>query len=231
VVPSGITGCHVPVAVQIGNVVSNFATMPIAPAGQSCPDPAMPLPNSFTGNITLGRNIMIGSTTVTTDRAQAYFGNPQILAFLYVPPLFGNPYSLPAGTCTGGVTFPLIFDVLGTTLDAGPAITITGPNGSQQLPAPGYDAQLGGGSGTNPQPLYLSTGDYTVSGTGGTRSEALANAGPFSQNFTIPQPLTWTNQSNISTVDRSRVSMLSRPVATLPARSRSQARFKSQAAC
>lgn len=203
VVPPGIMGCYVPITVQIGSVVSNFVTMPIAPAGQSCPDPAAPFPNSSTGNITLGRNITIGSTTTTTDRAEAYFGNPQILAFPYVPPLLGNPYSLPVGTCTGGVTFPLLFDVIGSTLDAGPAIAITGPNGSQQLMAPVYDAQLGGGSGTSPQPLYLSAGAYTVSGTGGTRSEASANAGPFSQSFVVPQPLAWTNQSNISTVDRS----------------------------
>jgi len=208
-VPSGITGCYVPVAVEIGNIVSNFVTMPIAPAGQSCPDPAPPIPtfanpsSALTGNITLGRSIMIGSPTTTTDLAVADFGAPQLNAFPYVPPLFGNPYSLPAGTCAGGLTFPLIIDVLSSALDAGPAITITGPNGSQQLPAPAYYAQLGGGSGTNPQPLYLGPGAYTASGTGGTQSEALANAGPFSQSFTIPQPLTWTNQADISTVDRS----------------------------
>jgi hypothetical protein len=154
-----------------------------------------------TGNVTLGRSTMIGTTTSTTDAGQAFFGNPQILAFPYVPPVFGNPYSLPVGTCIGGVTFPEFIDVLTSTLDAGPAITITGPNGSQQLVAPGYDAQLGGGSGANAEPLYLSVGSYTASGPGGTELGAVV--GPFSQNFTIPQPLTWTNQSNISTVDRS----------------------------
>jgi hypothetical protein len=201
VVPAGITGCYVPITVQIGNIVSNFVTMPIAPAGQSCPDPAPPVSDLPTGNVTLGRSTMIGTTTSTTDAGQAFFGNPQILAFPYVPPVFGNPYSLPVGTCIGGVTFPEFIDVLTSTLDAGPAITITGPNGSQQLVAPGYDAQLGGGSGANAEPLYLSVGSYTASGPGGTELGAVV--GPFSQNFTIPQPLTWTNQSNISTVDRS----------------------------
>jgi uncharacterized protein (TIGR03437 family) len=87
VTPSGITGCYVPVAVEIGNIVSNFATMPIAPAGQSCPDPAPPIPtfanpgSAFTGNIGLGRSIMIGSSTSTTDLAEANFGAPQTLAF------------------------------------------------------------------------------------------------------------------------------------------------------
>lgn len=207
VVPSGITGCYVPVSVEIGNIVSNFVTMPIAPAGQPCPDPTLAIPDLPTGNITLGRSIVVvGATTVTTDAAQAFFGIPQILAFPYIPPYFGNPHSLPADACIGSVTFPLIIDVIGgSTLDAGPSIQITGPNGSQQLLAPVYDAQLGGGSGVNLQPPYLDAGAYTVSGTGGTEPTPViqANAGPFSQTFTVPQPLSWTNQGTITAVNRS----------------------------
>ena len=203
VVPPGVTGCYAPVAVEIGNIVSNFVTMPIAPAGQSCPDPAPPiLLNVPTGNITLGRSIVIGSATITTDGAQAFFGDPQILAFPFIAPFFSNPYSMPTGTCIGDVTFPEFIDVLTNALDVGPAITISGPNGSQQLLAPGYDLQLGGGSGANAQPLFLSAGAYTVSAPGGTESISAANVGPFSQNFTIPQPLLWVDQGNISTVDR-----------------------------
>jgi len=205
VVPSGITGCFVPVAVQIGNVVSNFVTMPIAPAGQSCPDPVIGL-GSFngsppTGNVTLTRSMMIGTTTSTTDSGQAFFGDPQILASPPAPPVSGNPYNLPSGTCIGGVMVQGVFDLLVNVLDAGPAITITGPQSSQQLLASAsYSAQFGGGSGANAQPLYLNAGAYTASGPGG--SEVGAEVGPFSQNFTIPQPLTWTNQGNITTVDR-----------------------------
>jgi len=208
VVPAGITGCYVPVAVQIGNIVSNFVTMPIAPAGQSCPDPVIQTSTNFpppTGNITLLRWTMIGTTTSTTDYGQAFFGRPQLLASPYIPPAFDNRYSLPAGTCIGDVTFPGVFDILTAPLDAGPAITITGPNGSQQLIAPAlfalYDGQLGGGSDPSGQPLYLDPGVYTASGPGGT--VVGAKVGPFSQDFTIPQPLSWTNQGDISIVDRS----------------------------
>ncbi len=201
-VPAGITGCYVPVAVEIGNIVSNFVTIPIAPIGQPCPDPGMPISYLPTGNITLVRRTEIGTTTSTTDASQAFFGSPQILAFPYIPPVFGNPYSLPAGTCIGDVTFPEFIDVLTSPLDAGRALTITGQNGSRQLLASAsYSAQLGGGSGTNAQPLYLNVGAYTASGQGG--SEVGAEVGPFSQDFTIPQPLTWTNQVNIGIVDRS----------------------------
>lgn len=37
VVPAGVTGCYVPVAVKIGKIVSNFVTMPIAAAGNPVP--------------------------------------------------------------------------------------------------------------------------------------------------------------------------------------------------
>jgi uncharacterized protein (TIGR03437 family) len=189
VVPSGITGCYVPVAVEIGNIVSNFVTMPIAPPGQSCPDPAMSYPNAPTGNITLTRSTTIGATTSTTDSGEADFGT--------LPSVSAHPFFLPAGTCIGDIIVQVFLEAP-FQLDAGPAITITGPNGSQQLPASAfYSGKLGGGSGANAQPLYLSAGAYTVSGPGGTE------VGPFSQNFTIPQPLTWTNQGDITTVDRS----------------------------
>jgi uncharacterized protein (TIGR03437 family) len=190
-IPDGITGCYVPVAVEIGNIVSNFVTMPIAPAGQSCPDPLTgelsSSPPQPTGSITLTRDTTIGPTASTTDSGDAYFGTP----------LFpGGSLSLPPDTCIGGLIIQVFLEDPFSPLDAG-AITITGPNGSQQLAWPNYSTQLGGGSGANPQPLYLNAGSYTVSGSGGP------GVGPFSQGFTIPQPLTWTNQSSISAVDRS----------------------------
>src|ERR1700722_19453462 len=192
-IPDGITGCYVPVAVEIGNIVSNFVTMPIAPAGQSCPDPLTgeisSSPPPPTGSITLTRYTTIGATTSTTDSGDAYFGVPLFPG--------GGSLSLPPDTCIGGLITQVFTEDPFSPLDAGPAITITGPNGSQQLTRPNYSAQLGGGSGANPQPLYLNAGSYTVSGSGGS------GVGPFSQGFTIPQPLTWTNQSTISAVDRS----------------------------
>jgi hypothetical protein len=101
------------------------------------------------------------------------------------------------GTCIGGLIIQVRPEVPFSPLDAGPTITINGPDGSGQLARPNYSAQLGGGSGTNAQPLFLNAGGYTVSGPGG------ADVGPFSQNFTILQPLTRTNPSNSSTVERS----------------------------
>jgi len=210
-VPAGITGCYVPVTVEIGSIVSNFVSMPIAAAGQSCPDPTPPTPplgpgprpGPPTGNITLLRTATIGSENTTTDYGQAFFGNPQILAFPYIPPIFGNPYALPTGTCMGGAPLGLFIDVLVSVLDPG-SVTISGPNGSQQIPTSAASlVQLGGGAGANAPPLYLSAGPYTISGTGGTQNIAAANVGSFLHAFTIPPPLTWTNQATITSVDRS----------------------------
>jgi len=192
VVPPGITGCFVPVAVQIGNVVSNFVTMPIAPNGEPCPDQPMVYPNVPTGSIGLTRNTMIGPKATTTDSGVAFFGSPQIGS------VSGNPFFLPPNTCTGNILVRSVISIPPATLDAGPSITITGPNGTQQLNRSGfsYSAEFSG-SGANAEPLYLSAGNYTASGPGGT------DVGPFSRNFTVPEPLTWTNQGNISSVDRS----------------------------
>jgi len=99
-------------------------------------------------------------------------------------------------------------------LDAGPQLTVNGPNGVMTLPknstGGGYSALLGGGSPgggfpgfmTHPHaaagsPLYLSPGDYTVTGPGG------ADVGPFTAKITIAQPLTWTNKDSVNTVVRS----------------------------
>jgi uncharacterized protein (TIGR03437 family) len=83
VVPSGITDCYVPVAVQIGNIVSNFVTMPIASVGQSCPDPLIGFislgPPPATGSVTLTRRSMIGTSSSTTDSGEGYFGPPMLL--------------------------------------------------------------------------------------------------------------------------------------------------------
>ena len=191
-IPQGVLGCHVPVAVQIGNVVSNFVTMPIAPAGTNvCSDPTGPTTSQLTqfaaqGTVTIGgvgvsRDTQTttlasgGTQTTTTDGGSASF-----VKYSYQQlTVASNPFSTYTfGACTvftfrgatGGPT-----DVIQPTyLDAGAAINISGPNGAKQLPKQSltsngqtlisYYASLGGNSGA---PLYLSPGAYTFSGPGG----------------------------------------------------------------
>jgi len=89
-------------------------------------------------------------------------------------------------------------------LDLGPPLVLSGPNGMKILtadfnaPFSVRSGQLGGFIGNNilPSSLYLNPGSYSITGMGGT------GVGPFSVNFTVPQPLNWTNQSSLGIVMR-----------------------------
>ena len=104
------------------------------------------------------------------------------------------------------------------SLDAGPELTLTGPNGlNKAIPRQkgnSYSASLGTSTGlpsipglpTIPGlpglpgasgPLVVA-GDYRLTGRGGN------DVGPFTANLTVGQPLTWTNRDQITAIDRSR---------------------------
>ena len=46
VVPPGASGCYVSVVVRSGSIVSNFGTLPVAPGGRICSEPALSLTTS-----------------------------------------------------------------------------------------------------------------------------------------------------------------------------------------
>jgi uncharacterized protein (TIGR03437 family) len=89
-------------------------------------------------------------------------------------------------------------------LDAGPAISISGPSGpAQELPRDprqhDYDALLGGRAPFArypPKPAFLTPGSYTVSAPGGS------DVGPFSVKVDVPAPLVWKNLDRLETIDR-----------------------------
>ena len=96
-----------------------------------------------------------------------------------------------------------------TQLDAGPTITVTGPNGTQGFSYSDSTAKVspylgvlgtGGGwtaLGLGPTTPFLDPGTYTVSGAGGK------DVGPFQYTIQIPSGATWTNRDSIATVNRS----------------------------
>ncbi|HEX4595103.1 MAG TPA: hypothetical protein VH157_12550 [Bryobacteraceae bacterium] len=218
-IPAGVTGCHVPVVVQIGTVVSNFVTMPIATGGGTCSDPAGPSPTDLSnfllnggsfGSVSLTRSTnaspAIGplpASTSTSDSGSAIFYKYTAQQLAQAQ----NPFQvLTIGACvvytftgqaaTGGDPTKSI------GLDAGTQITVNGPNGIKQLTQLGalgkgfYSASLGGGTPPNATPLYLDAGSYAISGPGG------ADVGAFNLNLTMPPNLTWTNMSSVDTVVR-----------------------------
>lgn len=218
VVPSGVEGCRVPVSLKIGNVVSNFVSLPVAANGGACSDPVSNIPGfdltklQTQGTVSMGfLNLtrsttsttvpILGTTTSTTDTGSAIFEKWNYSTF----DALQNPLGISTfGACSvytfRGQTAGIVDPLKPTALDAGAQITVSGPNGDKQLlPQPGdlglYSATLG--SDQQGGQLYLSAGDYSFTGPGG------ANVGAFTSSLTLPQPLTWTNANDVSTVQRS----------------------------
>jgi len=186
------TGCAVPLAIQIGDQISNYTAIAVAKTGtRTCSatnlafntdliqllatntgttsfanlelkrQPNFDTQGHFTGNSDTGRMESAAFTVPTALQ-------PFMVSYLDVPP---------PGTCAvyntlngspGGNYLNIVKE-----LDAGPVVTLTGPNGSQTIAVNGNSANLGPGN-------FLAPGDYTASGTGG------ADIGSFNAPFTIP---------------------------------------------
>ena len=219
-VPSGLSGCYVSVVVQTGNIVSNFATLPVTASGRTCVDADSPLTASVldqlsqTGSLNMGLisvnqvttpGITVEGVTVgggTTDVGSASFEkitSAQIGAGAFAAVLGG--YSS-IGSCfvdffnttsTSSTSLPLAFQF--TSLNAGPDGTLAMPlqtlSGIDTYTTPAGTAAF----------IPSSGGTFTFNnGSGG---------GPDIGAFTTPQiqiaaPVTWSSAtSSISTVTRS----------------------------
>jgi uncharacterized protein (TIGR03437 family) len=217
-VPSGVSGCHVPVVIQTGNTISNFVTMAIGTGGV-CSDPVgtgltstqlTQLQQKGTvslGSIGLFRSaspaMTIAGITLpgsTTDEGSAVF---ERYTFQQYTAATGGINVTTYGACSvyfyTGQTATLADPVTPVGLDAGPSITVTGPSGVKTLTPLAsstglYTATLGGVSNA---PLFLTPGNYLITGPGGK------DVGPINTNITLPPALTWTNAASISTVNRS----------------------------
>jgi uncharacterized protein (TIGR03437 family) len=206
-IPAGVAGCVTPMVLKIDNLVSNTTTIPIAATGRTCTtnDPSTTSSDFQTiiaknkpavGQVAILHSTSVtmatGNTTMTSasDAGSASFYQfpgmnlYDISATIDLPP----PDSCALTTTGSGNA------LTGTTpLDAGGAITVSGPNGVTMYPeelTPGSIVYLG--SFASP----LIAGAYTVSGPGGS------NVGSFSANLTFPEPLVWTNQSSLTTINR-----------------------------
>ena len=219
-IPQGVTGCVVPLTLKIGNLVSNTVTMAIAASGSTCTPTNSAISQSdltrilskgsySAGGVTLSRSTTISTinippvgpmTTITkTDGGSGAFtkvsGN---LTALFNQQIDTTTY----GSCTviafGGQSYNPLTGLTLQSLDAGPSIGVSGPNGNKALPKQNaggftiYSATLGNATPGN----YLDQGQYTITGTGGT------DVGSFTARLNVPAPLVWTNQASITTVNR-----------------------------
>jgi uncharacterized protein (TIGR03437 family) len=203
VVPSGVTGCYVSVAMRsrsVGGVVGNFTTIPIAAPGQTaCSDTVggFSVSNLLkwqssgslrTGAVNLQRGI--GSQ----DSVTAGFQSFNFLNLIGSRGLSGAPSP---GSCltleilTSGGATDISDPVTGSGLDAGAQLTVTGPGGAQSIPASSK------GFYTDTFSSFLNPGSYTIKGSGG------ADVGAFTASLSVPQSINWNNVVNASLVPRS----------------------------
>ncbi len=209
-VPPNVTGCAVPVAVQIGNTVSNIVTMPIASSGRVCFDNAVFSSTvlsqlSSKGSVAIGGVSLLretdaaSGTPTTSDSAGGFFARysfsnfEQYLAYLPVQTMGAcSVLTFKGSDMTEGLT------VASTPLDAGNTLTLNGPGGTtaplMMLTKGSYDSTLGGGS--SGKPLFFTAGSYTASGPGG------ADVGPFQANVQFAANFAWTNQNSIGSITR-----------------------------
>lgn len=214
-VPAGVEGCRVPVAVRVDGVVGNYASMAITSSGKTCSDPVS-LPavdmerlrrkqDGTVAWITLNRfSASLGGVSIRQDDGKGEVVRGDLSGMLASGALAG-PGSMPAlGTCTvyalpepgSSMMMEPVHPDYRQAVDAGPALSVSGPQGQKYMfrrLKGEYEATLGGGT----LPEYLLPGTYRVdNGRGG------AGLGSFQAELNLPPPLVWTNEAQISEVPR-----------------------------
>ncbi|MGP8247979.1 MAG: BACON domain-containing protein [Bryobacteraceae bacterium] len=221
------TGCSVPVQVTAAGVTANTVRVAINSNGSKCQDPANPFVGTTssggtTGTIGLVRVSLSGivdssqaGVNSTFDVGLGIFSNTPAGGDLAFSSFMNLP---PVGTCVSTNKLLDFGSVIGTSglsldnsgsksLDAGSALTVTGPKGTAQIthfdPNSGtgpYLSLLGGEvpvDGSDSLPPFLEPGSYTVTGPGGK------DIGKFTASLNLATPVNWTNQSQITSINRS----------------------------
>ena len=209
IVPAGVpTGCWVDVVTRSGNIVSNYATLPIAASGRTCSDPVLGVTASQLQSVLGLSSFTVGSLEFDNDASVASSESDQATAkFLRITPAaFSTAMLGPSiGSCfTVGFSAgnPPSDTVATTPLNAGPSIGVSGPGGSVQLAYSSGNGGYGGtiaGAGTNQAALLTQSGGTVTfsDGTGGS------DVGAFTANATLASPvMSWTQYKTITTVSR-----------------------------
>ncbi len=238
-VPGGVTGCYVPVAVVVEGVTSNFVSMSIAESGDVCSEPSGLLTSANLQTALQNGSLRFGSLNLSrssssfsvpggvgqnfdsySEDASGDFWRFELSQLLRTQSLVTISTF---GACNvvqisgSGQDSEFEDPVVPPNLNAGPALTVTGPLGTETMPRnefgyfksfsspglpgiPGLPSFLRKQVGRVSQgtgPVFLVEGDYTITGPGGP------DVGAFTANISIPAPLNWTNRDSITTVIRS----------------------------
>jgi uncharacterized protein (TIGR03437 family) len=195
-VPDGVSGCYVPVVMQVDDSPSNFTTISVAgPEGADCTD-LTGVPGPTLESLLAGGTVRVGSVVLSVDSSgivresgigeffQAdlnWLGARLPLGLPSPGSCMVNPVKLsePAGMYSEQVG-----------LDAGPLLTVKGPLGSRQVlqrSSGFYRESFAQGTVTQ----FLQPGTYTVdNGAGG------ADVGSFQATVTFPARLSPTVQQS-----------------------------------
>jgi uncharacterized protein (TIGR03437 family) len=214
-VPSGLRGCANSVIMQIGNLVSNAASIPIGTSGRNCV-PLNPNQNlsglngtggetrAF-GGLALVRQVelfTLGTTIESNIKMDIIGGTFEKVTYTGSTPPQGSDLDTNSyGSCTVRVSTagqpqpPVQTSVQG--LDAG-QITVAGPGiaGTRTLTKSTAGGLLIYGLQLDSTATTLAAGTYTFTGGGGP------DVGAFTATYNSPTPLAWTNQSSLGTINR-----------------------------
>jgi uncharacterized protein (TIGR03437 family) len=228
VVPSGVTGCHVPIAVEIDGaaaIVSNWVTTSIAAPGANriCSDATGPSSGDLVTFLSKGGSFgFVGldrrtstspalpppfgtgaPTTTTTDNGSASFEKYTPEQFTIAENIF-QTYTV--GACSvfvfNGQSAIFTDPTQPIGLDAGKLINVTGTNGAKQLTPVSSDKGSYSatlGGGSPPTVLPLYLDQGTYSIDNGAGG---ADVKSFKFNLTVPPTLTWTNMNSVGPVIR-----------------------------
>lgn len=198
VIPPNVTpGCGVPIVGVVGNIVSNTVTLPVEASGGVCVDAL----HGFTGtDLVAGEtqsSLSTGTVAIALDTTQKQN------ATSFVGASFNNltniHYAAGAGLVSPGACIVQTSTPPAATnsyLSAG-NLSITGPGGTLQIPQVSTGSTIAYALNLPAGYFPSSGGTFTVTATGS------ADVKPFSVTVSDPQPLVWTNQAAITSVDRS----------------------------
>lgn len=210
-------GCWVPVFVRTeGKYVSNSTTMAITSDGSPCSEPSNPLgayvvSGGNIGNLQLIRTVKHDDFVMSTPAD--FTTDVMIPSFRHEPGgQFGFNAKLslpPAGSCTvysmsgnqfSGASLPGV-EAGTTAIDPG-VITVTGAKGARTNPKGKYPF-IPVSLGSNIPNSGLSTTTFLDPGSFSIASAGTSALGPIpSTAVTMPAPITWSNETQTSAIDR-----------------------------
>lgn len=196
---SAPNGCWISLAAVAGGVVSNIVTLPINKGGGACLDAV----NGLNGNQISpagGQTLRTGLVGVIQTNSPRKDGTRTVsstadAAFEKYTGIYTPTNSVSPGGCIVNNLTPVPIGNI-TGLDVG-TITLTGPSGSPVTLASQFGIK-GAFYAILPAGAIPQTGGtFTFKGSGG------ADVGSFTSTITFSNPLlTWTNQSEAATIDR-----------------------------